>query len=245
MESTSASSNAFCERNRRIKAATRALKQCEAGVRKFDLELKLPAGASATGMLYYMLRLYLLAYAYLITRSVSFASDDSSVLSSPRSKHLQSALEYSRQIPYSRTVFMHEKFIMSHIIVPAALVEERRSTSSSIQSTRNSMILIVFIIELSLCLRKYSGDELPLASGKGRSSGTGLPHLIELYQLLTRHGEDFDFSLSTNNNGTTASIKFIGYVSTIEDTGKSKYLVSDIKLSGILICSYINTLELL
>ena len=77
-----------------------------------------------------------------------------------------------------------------------------------------------------------AGEDAPKASGKGRSSGTGLPHIIELYQQLTQHGEDFDFSLSTSNDGSTISMMFLGYVNTIEETTGTRKISSDLKLKG-------------
>jgi hypothetical protein len=49
----------------------------------------------------------------------------------------------------------------------------------------------------------------PYKPSKSRSSGTGLPHLFELYeQLLAQRGDEFDFSLRTSQFGTTFKIKF-------------------------------------
>lgn len=51
--------------------------------------------------------------------------------------------------------------------------------------------------------------DLPHKPGKSRSSGTGLPHLFELYeQLLAQRGDEFDFSLRTSQLGTNFKIKF-------------------------------------
>jgi hypothetical protein len=54
----------------------------------------------------------------------------------------------------------------------------------------------------------------PLGVGKGRSSGTGLPHLLELYNRLSSSGDDFNFSLRLNSAGTTMKLSFEGPLNT-------------------------------
>jgi hypothetical protein len=55
-------------------------------------------------------------------------------------------------------------------------------------------------------------SEQPLGIGKGRSSGTGLPHLLELYNRLSSSGEDFNFALRLNSDGTTMKLYFEGFL---------------------------------
>ena len=55
-----------------------------------------------------------------------------------------------------------------------------------------------------------------LHSGKGRSSGTGLPHLVQLFDELTRSGDYFDVRISTWDMGTTVKIAFSGEVSAVK-----------------------------
>ena len=44
---------------------------------------------------------------------------------------------------------------------------------------------------------------------KGRSSRTGLPHIVELYhQLTATGGDDFDMNVTTRDNGTSFRIRF-------------------------------------
>lgn len=44
---------------------------------------------------------------------------------------------------------------------------------------------------------------------KGRSSRTGLPHIVELYhQLTATGGDDFDMNVTTRDNGTSFRMRF-------------------------------------
>ena len=44
---------------------------------------------------------------------------------------------------------------------------------------------------------------------KGRSSRTGLPHIVELYQQLTGlGGDDFNLTVATRDDGTTIRVRF-------------------------------------
>ncbi len=56
----------------------------------------------------------------------------------------------------------------------------------------------------------------PLHSGKGRSSGTGLPHLVQLFDELTRTGDYFDVRITTCDMGTTVKVAFSGDVSAVK-----------------------------
>jgi hypothetical protein len=45
---------------------------------------------------------------------------------------------------------------------------------------------------------------------KGRSSRTGLPHIVELYHQLTAHGgDDFDLHVTTRDSGTYFRLRFV------------------------------------
>jgi hypothetical protein len=52
-------------------------------------------------------------------------------------------------------------------------------------------------------------DKNNVVTSKVRSSRTGLPHIVELYQQLTGSGgHDFDLTVATRNDGTTFRIRF-------------------------------------
>ena len=40
----------------------------------------------------------------------------------------------------------------------------------------------------------------------GRSSGTGLPHMIEIFKNLTQSGEDFDCTVRTTYTGSVFKV---------------------------------------
>jgi hypothetical protein len=45
---------------------------------------------------------------------------------------------------------------------------------------------------------------------KGRSSRTGLPHIVELYHQLTAHGgDDFELQVTTRDSGTSFRMRFV------------------------------------
>jgi hypothetical protein len=47
------------------------------------------------------------------------------------------------------------------------------------------------------------------ALSKGRSSRTGLPHIVELYHQLTASGgDDFDMNVTTRDTGTSFRMRF-------------------------------------
>ena len=63
---------------------------------------------------------------------------------------------------------------------------------------------------MSKCQRVGGVDSAPTQPvHKGRSSRTGLPHIVEMYHLLTESGsDDFDIKVTTSAQGTTYRIRF-------------------------------------
>jgi hypothetical protein len=75
--------------------------------------------------------------------------------------------------------------------------------------------------------------------GKGRSTGTGLPHILELYDTLTHSGDDFTMSVHTGQGGTTFRIAFMSVITTpVSEIPKSTSF--NISVQGIKFNKYLH-----
>jgi hypothetical protein len=124
-------------------------------------------------------------------------------------------------------------------VVDTEFLESARKRSTDwtpIRSPMNSSVLP----PMSAAREDQSNDfdassTVVLPSGKGRSSGTGLPHLMELFDVLTKNGNDFNVHVATYWGGTSIKITFSGIIMNNAPSRRKAQIINDPSLQGMMI----------